>query len=213
MFFEELTRRWMPSAILAAAALCFAPGALAQAPAPAPTQSEGSFQRVEAQAMSGDAFVFPDDMHGDPLIIIGLAISTSQANGEVQQNLLLDWQAWLDASDSLPAGIRVYHFPVIENPPRFIRGVIRRAVRRLFDGKVPLSQAAVLYVSDSAAFAESAGIVIDEDPTLVIADAQHRPLALIKGGPSEENIALFTAAVAELGTAQAPGEPVGLTSD
>ena len=158
----------------------------------------GSFQRVEAQAMSGDAFVFPDDMRGEPLILIGLAISTSQANGEVQQNMLLDWQRWLDEEEPLAERLRVYHFPVIENPPRFIRGVIRRAVRKLFDGQVPLSQAAVLYVSDSSAFAASAGIEIDENPTLVIADAAHRPLVLIKGGPSDENTTRLLEALASL---------------
>jgi len=187
-----MSRTIMGAVVLAFALSVYAHPSVAASPT-------GSFQRVEAQAMSGDVFVFPDDMRGESLIIVGLAISTSQANGEIQQNLLLDWQTWLDEHDILSDALRAYHFPVIENPPRFIRGVIRRAVRRLFDGRVPLSQAAVLYVGDSAAFAASAGIEIDEDPTLVIADAQHRPLVLIKGGPSDENTARFLAALTELG--------------
>ncbi len=195
-------------AIIAGAVLTLALGTCAQicvASSPA-----GSFQRVEAQAMSGDAFVFPDDMRGEPLVIIGLAISTSQANGEIQQNLLLDWQTWLDERAILTESLRAYHFPVIENPPRFIRGVIRRAVRRLFDGRVPLSQAAVLYVGDSAAFAASAGIEIDEEPTLVIADARRQPLVLIKGGPTDENTARFLAALAALGTDDVLSEKAGV---
>lgn len=194
----------MYRAIFAGAVLTVALGA--HAPPALATSPAGSFQRIETQAMSGEAFVFPDDMRGEHLIIVGLAISTSQANGEIQQNLLLDWQRWLEESEVLTDNLRAYHFPVIENPPRFIRGIIRRAVRRLFDGRVPLSQAAVLYVSDSAAFAGSAGIEIDEDPTLVIADAQHRPLVLIKGGPSDENTARFLAALARLGTEHADVE-------
>lgn len=197
----------MSRTIIAAAFLALTLGVYAQTSSAMPPT--GSFERVDTTAMSGEAFVFPDDMRGEPFIIIGLAISTSQANGEIQQNLLLDWQTWLDEQDILSDNLRAYHFPVIENPPRFIRGVIRRAVRRLFDGRVALSQAAVLYVGDSAAFAASAGIELDEDPTLVIADARHRPLVLIKGGPSDENTARFLTALAQLGTEHAHGERTG----
>ena len=42
------------------------------------------------------------------------------------------------------------------------------------------------------------GIDIDEDPTVVIADAQHRPQVLIKGGPTKENTAPFLEALAAL---------------
>jgi len=188
--------------VLLAAVLGLTVAAAAETPEVAPGNTAGlpqaGFLSVEAQSMAGDTFVFPDDMRGEPLIIIGLAISTSQANGEFQQNLLLDWHRWLTTQAALPEGVRIYHFPVLENPPRFIRGVIRRAMRKLFDGTVPLSQAAVLYVPDSAAFAAAAGIEVDDNPTLVIADAQHRPLRQFKGGPDEANIAAFRAAMAQL---------------
>jgi hypothetical protein len=172
-------------------------------PAGAAALPQAGFLSVEAQSMAGDTFAFPDDMRGEPLIIIGLAISTSQANGEFQQNLLLDWHRWLTTQAELPEGVRIYHFPVLENPPRFIRGVIRRAMRKLFDGTVPLSQAAVLYVQDSAAFAAAAGIEVDDNPTLVIADAQRRPLRWFKGGPDQENTAAFRAAMLQLSADEA----------
>jgi hypothetical protein len=186
--------------VLLAAVLGLTASAAAETPEVTPGNIAGQagFLSVEAQSMAGDTFVFPDDMRGEPLIIIGLAISTSQANGEFQQNLLLDWHRWLTTQAALPEGVRIYHFPVLENPPRFIRGVIRRAMRKLFDGTVPLSQAAVLYVPDSAAFAAAAGIEMDDKPTLVIADAQRRPLRQFKGGPDEANIAAFRAAMAQL---------------
>ena len=159
---------------------------------------EPRFMEVESESMAGEPFVFPRDLRGEPLIVIGLAIGTGRANGEAQQAALLEWQRWLDEAAVLPDGVRVYHVPVIESPPRFIRGTIRRATRRTFEGLVPLDQAVLLFVDSSPDFAAAAGIEIDGEPTLVIADRDHRPLRQIKGGPTAENTAALLAALAAL---------------
>ncbi|MCC5861704.1 MAG: hypothetical protein JJT93_07330 [Gammaproteobacteria bacterium] len=158
---------------------------------PAPT---GRFQSVTADTMDGAAFSFPEDLQGNPLVI-GVAMSTSRANGEYQQGVLLEWQAWLDAEGVLPPGAAVYHFPVIESPPRFIRGAIRRAMRRTFADRVPDDRAAMLFVDDSAAFAAAAGLTLDDEPTLVLAAADGRPRWLFKGGPDEANTAALRRAL------------------
>lgn len=177
-------------------------GAVAGATAETPTDTAvpaplGQFLSVSAETMDGERFEFPTDLQGAPLLL-GIAISTSRANGEEQQGVLLEWQAWLESSGTLPAGAAIYHFPVIESPPRFIRGAIRRAMRRTFADRVPDDRAAMLFVDDSAAFATAAGLTIDEAPTLVLADARARPLWLFKGGPDEANTTALLQALASL---------------
>ncbi len=172
---------------------------------PAPT---GRFQTVAAETMDGEAFSFPADLQGNPLIL-GVAMSTSRANGEYQQGVLLDWQAWLEAEPPLPPGAAIYHFPVIESPPRFIRGAIRRAMRRTFADRVPNDRAAMLFVDDSAAFAAAAGLTLDDEPTLVLADAAGQPRWLFKGGPDDANTAALRRALEVFATVhrgqEAPG--------
>lgn len=186
-----MTLRYAPC--LAAAAMAWCLGGFTPAVAEGPV-----FMEVASESMDGEAFVFPQDLRSEPYAIVGLAIGTGRANGEAQQAQLLEWQRWLDEAALLPPGVRVYHVPVIESPPRFIRGTIRRATRRTFEGLVPLDQAVLLFVDSSPAFAAAAGIEIDGEPTLVVIDRERRPLAQIKGGPSEENTTALRAALAAL---------------
>lgn len=197
---RELRRRAPDTALLLTIGLFAAAGApdsRADTDVPTPT---GRFLTVAAETMDGAAFSFPGDLRGAPLLL-GIAISTSRANGEYQQGVLLEWQAWLDAADALPEAAAIYHFPVIESPPRFIRGAIRRAMRRTFADKVPEDRAAMLFVDDPAAFAAAAGLTIDEEPTLVLADGDARPLWLLKGGPDPGNTAALLRALQALAAA------------
>jgi hypothetical protein len=64
---------------------------------------------------------------------------------------------------------------------------------------VPLDQAGVLFIKDLEAFAEAAGLVVDGQPTIVIATSEAKPLQSFKGEVSPEGVDEIVAAIEQIG--------------
>lgn len=141
----------------------------------------GEFQAVSAKTLDKQEFEFPADVRGGRLNVLFLAMSLEQDNGEYQQGALLEWYEALDARGVFDDDVVAWHFPVMSGPPFFIKGVIRRAIRNAYDGKIELDHGAVLFVDDLQQFADAAGLPLDGRPTVVIASAEAIPLRHVKG--------------------------------
>jgi hypothetical protein len=72
------------------------------------------------------------------------------------------------------------------------------AMRDMYDGKVPLDQAAVLFIKDLDAFTASARLVADDQATIVITSADAKPLASFKGTVSPQGVAEVIAKIEKL---------------
>ena len=151
--------------------------------------SAQSFMEIEAETVGRSDFRFPHDALQSSAAVFGLAMSTSRENGEQQQEQLLQWQRIIDTRGLLPTGMPMYHFPVIESPPFFVRGLIRRGIRDVFRGKVDDQLAAVLFVDSTSIFASQAGIPLDSDATIVVVNTDGSLRGYIKGEPSEVALA------------------------
>lgn len=155
----------------------------------------GIFPAVKAKTFSKQKFNFPASLSGTRLNVLFLAMSDEQDNGQYQQEALLDWQAALNERDVFSKEVVAYHFPVLKSPPFFVKGIIRSAMRDAYEGKVPLDQAAILFVDDLPAFAGGAALELDKRPTIVIASADGRPLHSIKGEVSPDGVDALVAAI------------------
>jgi len=156
---------------------------------------EVEFQTVKAKYFSKDKFVFPRDIKGGKLTVLFLALSDSQENGQYQQTALLEWHAALSERGVFSDDVVPYHFPVLESPPFFVKGIIANAMSDEYEGKVPLDQAGVIYVDDLNAFAEAANVANDGQPTIIIASANALPLQSFKGEVSPEGVDEIIAAI------------------
>lgn len=159
----------------------------------------GTFQQVKAKTFDKEKFVFPQDLRGTQLNILFLAMSSDRDNGQYQQGALLAWHAALDERGVFSDEVLPYHFPVLESPPWFVKGIIVGAMRDAYEGKVPPDQSGVLYVDDLAAFAAEAQLALDQKPTIVIASAagptRAAPLQVFKGEVSPEGVDAVAAAI------------------
>jgi len=158
----------------------------------------GEFETVKAKTFDKNKFVFPSDVRGSRINVLFLAMSSDQDNGIYQQDLLLEWQAQLDQRDVFSGEVVAYHFPVLAGPPFFVKGIIRRALKKSYDGKVPLDQAGVLFVDDLESFAAAANLPLDGEPTIVIADADGKPLQAFKGEATLDGVGALMTAIADL---------------
>jgi hypothetical protein len=158
----------------------------------------GEFVTVKAKTFDKKKFVFPSDVRGSRLNVLFLAISADQDNGIYQQDLLLEWQAQLDQRGVFSEEVVAYHFPVLSGPPFFVKGIIRRALSKSYVGKVPLDQAGVLFVDDLESFAAAAELPLDGQPTIVIADADGKPLQAFKGEATLDGVGALMTAIVEL---------------
>jgi len=177
--------------IVAASMLWFTAAAGAQA------SDTGSFLRIKAKMFDKEKFVFPDDMRGTQLNILFLAMGVDRESGEAQQGALLAWYAALAERGVFSDEVMPYHFPVLESPPFFVKGIIVGAMRDSYDGKVPLDQSGVLYVDDLGEFAAAAGLTLDDQPTIVITTSDAKPLQTFKGEVSPEGVDEIVAAIGE----------------
>jgi len=175
---------------------------LLQATTPAVAASE-SFQRIESETLAGQPFVFPDDLRAAKLNIVMLAISEEQENGSWQGDALLEWYAALEKAGLLSNDVMAWHLSVLK-VPFFVKGLVRGGMAKSYKGKVPLDQAAALFVKDVGKFAESAGIELDGQPTIILVSPAGEMLYRFKGVVSDAQIDGVREAVGALGIQ--PGE-------
>jgi len=155
----------------------------------------GVFETIDTRNLAKDKFVFPDDIRGGRVNVVFLAMSADKDNGTYQQRALLDWQSALDERGVFSNDVRAFHFPVLPKPPFFIKGLIVRANRKAYEGKVSLDRSAVLYVDDLDAFAAAAKLPLDGEPIIVITAADATPLHYLQGQVSDAGLAEISAAI------------------
>jgi hypothetical protein len=161
-------------------------------------RASGSFERVKAKSFDKEKFTFPDDVRGTKLDIFFLAMGAERESGEAQQLALLDWHKALDERGVFSDAVMPYHFPVLAGVPFFVKGMIIGAMRETYEGKIPLDQASVLFIDDLNVFAGSAGLTLDEQPTIVIVSADAKPLQSFKGTVSSAGVDEIVAAIEQL---------------
>ena len=161
----------------------------------APLAAASEFPRVKAKTFAKDKFVFPADLDGQKLNVLFLAMTADQDRGEYLQQALLDWQAALDEQNVFNSNVKAWHFPVLSGPPFFVKGLITNAMRDAYEGKIELSRGAVLFVDELDDFARDAGLVVDDEATIVITDANAQQLQTFKGDLTAEGAAEVAAAI------------------
>jgi hypothetical protein len=182
----SMAHRIFPAAlILLMVFLFFAPNAFAGNPA---------FESIETQTLDEQAFMFPNDLRAGKLNIVMLAISEEQDNGTWQGEALLDWYAELTKAGILSSDIVAWHFSVLK-VPFFVKGLVRGGMADSYKGKIPLDQASAMFVKDVGAFAKSADIVLDGQPTIILVSAEGELLDRFKGAVSEAQLAKVVEAV------------------
>ncbi len=157
------------------------------------TQAQ-SFETVKSKNLEGDKFAFPADLDAPKLNIVMLAISEDQDNGTWQGEALLEWYALLEAQGVLSDDVKAWHFSVMK-VPFFIKGVIRSSMADDYEGKLPLDQAAPLYVKDAKKFAAAADVTVDDKPTVVLMTPDGQLHESFKGEPTEALLAQVASAV------------------
>lgn len=154
----------------------------------------GVFQEVEIETLDKEDFDFPNDLRAKSLNIVMLAMSKEQDNGTAQGDALVEWYAALEEQGLLTDEVLAWHFSVMK-VPFFIKGLIRGGLADSYEGKLPLDQAGPIFIKDIDGFAESAGIELDGQPSIVLVSADGELLELFKGDVSEERVATIVAAV------------------
>ncbi len=155
----------------------------------------GVFEVIKTKTFDKEKFIFPDDLKGRQLNILFLGMSKDRENGEVQQQALLVWHKALAEKGIFSERTMPYHFPVMENPPFFVKGIIRGAMSDAYVGTVPLNQCGVLFVDDLTAFAKQAKLPLDEEPTIVLTSSDGMPLVAFKGDYSDDKLADVISAI------------------
>ena len=153
----------------------------------------GKLETIKTKTFAGDKITFPQDLAGGTKYVLFLAMGADRDNGEEQMNELLDWQASITEQGGLPEGIIGYHFPVMESPPFFVKGIIRGAMSDSYEPTVSPEKSGVLFVDDLTQFAVTAGLTLDQEPTIALVDGEGNVLSQIKGNISPENIAALQA--------------------
>ena len=162
---------------------------------PVKANTLGAFQRVETETLDEEDFVFPDDLNGESLNIVMLAMSKEQDNGTWQGDALAAWYVGLAEQGVLTDDVLAYHFSVMK-VPWFIKRLIRGGMAKSYAGKMPLNQAGAIFIKDLESFAGAPGIALDGQPTLVLVAPDGELLELFKGEVSDEGVAAIGAAVA-----------------
>jgi len=140
-----------------------------------------AFEPVEAKNFAGKSFLFPEAIQGAPSHLLFLGIAKDQDNGTWQGEELIKWHKALIAAGVDAASTKFWHFPVIENPPFFVKGLIRRGIAKDYADLLPPEQGAVLFVKDIQRFADAAEVPLDGQPTVAIYREGEGVVAIYRG--------------------------------
>jgi hypothetical protein len=148
-----------------------------------------AFEQVEAKSFAGDGFVFPDQVSGSAVHLLFLSIATDQDNGTAQGDALIEWHKALNEAGAINAKVLAWHFPVIENPPFFVKGLIRRGIAKSYAELLPPEQGAVLFVKNIQRFADAAGVEFDGQPTLMLYTEGRQIIGVYRGDVNDADVA------------------------
>ncbi len=151
--------------------------------------SAASFQEIEVKNNAGTSLLFPTDMtsqNGPTLFAFILGENREKGTAQVQE--MNSWQQALTTYPQAPENLVIYHIPVIEGLPFFLRGIVRNGMRDEYQETIGDEHIAVLFVKSMQSVFEGTGIPFTYEPTLVAVDSSHRIQGYIKGLPTEENL-------------------------
>lgn len=157
-----------------------------------------AFETVEAENFAGDDIVFPAAVQGGGVHLLFLGIAQDQDNGTYQSAELIKWQNALADAGVNPQATRYWHFSVIENPPFFVKGLIRRGIAKEYRDLLPPEQGAVLFVDDVNQFTERANLPLDGKPTVAIYSEQDGVIKYYRGEVSAAAVSELMAVLTEL---------------
>jgi len=160
--------------------------------------SSGTFQVVKAKTLDKEKFTFPDDVRGSQLNVMFLDMAHDRKSAETQELELIDWYVALEKRGIFDEQVMPYHFPVVAGAPFFIKGAIAGKMKESYEGKIPFSQVSILFIKDLDAFADSAGLKVDGQPTIVITTSDAKPLQTFKGQVSPGGVDEIVAAIGQL---------------
>ena len=125
-------------------------------------------------------------------------MATDRSSEEAQVVELIDWQVALEKRGVFDEQVMPYHFPVVAGVPSFIQGAVAGKMKDSYEGKVPFSQVSILFIKDLAAFAASADLIVDGEPTIVITTSDAKSLQTFKGKVSPGGVDEIVAAIEKL---------------
>jgi hypothetical protein len=128
-----------------------------------------------------------------------LAISEEQENGTWQGEALVEWYAALQNAGMLSTDVMAWHFSVLK-VPFFVKGLVRGGLADSYNGRIPLDQAAAIFIKDIASFAKLANITLDGQPTIILVSPSGELLETFKGTVSTVKVSAMDEAVNRLTT-------------
>ena len=159
------------------------------------SHAAGQLPTVESETLDEEEFVFPKDLKGEKQDVLLLAITETQENGTAQQQALLKWEAAIRESGGLPNNQSAYYLIVMESPPFFVKGFIRKDMKEKFSKSVALDRLGILFIDDIKEFSKTSGLAIDGEPTIVVASKTGEPKVVIKGAVTPEKLQQLKAAL------------------
>jgi hypothetical protein len=159
------------------------------------SHAAGQLPTVESETLDEKEFVFPKDLKGEKQDVLLLAMTETMENGTAQQELLLKWEAAIRESGGLPNNQSAYYFIVMESPPFFVKGFIRKDMKEKYGKTVSLDKLGILFIDDIKDFSKSTGLALDGEPTIVVASKTGEPKIVIKGAVTPEKLQQLKAAL------------------
>ena len=163
-----------------------------------------AFETVDAKNFAGKSFEFPEDIQGGALHLLFLGIAKDQDNGTWQGEELVKWHKALIAAGVDGTTNKFWHFPVIENPPFFVKGLIRRGIAKDYADLLPPEQGAVLFVKDIQRFADAADVPLDGQPTVLIYSEEQGVVGVYRGEATDPAVAEAAAKVLTSSLTESP---------
>jgi hypothetical protein len=157
----------------------------------------GQLPTVESETLDEKEFMFPKDLKGEKQDVLFLAITEGMENGTAQQEQLLKWEQALRESGGLANNQQAYYLIVMESPPFFVKGFIRKDMKAKFEKNVPINHLGILFVDDIKEFSKTTTFALDGQPTIVVASKTGEPTTVIKGSVTPEKLAELKAAVSK----------------
>jgi hypothetical protein len=161
----------------------------------AASYAAGQLPAIESETLDGKDFIFPKDLNGEKQDVLFLSITETQENGMAQQEQLLKWEEAIRESGGLPNQQSSYYLVVMESPPFFVKGFIRKDMKEKYGKRVALNHLGILFIDDMKEFTKTTAIASDGEPTVVVADKSGKLTTVIKGAVTPEKLQELKAAL------------------
>ncbi len=147
-----------------------------------------SFSPRETKDSAGTSAIFPIDLIGQNSRIFAFILGESREKGEAQFDTMIQWHQALKVIPNFDPSEDIFHIPVIEGLPFFLKGIVRNGMADGYQGIVDGEHIAVLFVRDSEDLFSETGIPFTWEPTLVVVDRKGTVTGYVKGKVSEAGI-------------------------